>query len=103
MFTSSANASYPLTAARSLVDQFQSQTPLVLLDPFLFCNPVDKNKEGILNPFDHLTCYNYIPPGTPVSGPIPIRNQFGDDMFSSLGSPAALCVPSTKDSVTPGS
>ena len=58
----------------SIQDQFQTQSAVVL-DPFLFCTPADKNGEGIQNPDDHLTIYNYTPPGS-SPGPVPILNQF---------------------------
>jgi hypothetical protein len=80
----------------SLADQFQQQSVSVL-DPFLFCNPADKNGEGIQNPTDHLTCYNYTPPGLPV-GPVPFTNQFfpASDVLD-VFEPVALCVPSLKE------
>jgi hypothetical protein len=88
----------PLNVGVSILDQFQSQTS-ILLDPFLFCNPVDKNGEGIANPIDHLTCYDYTPPGLPI-GSIPIRNQFfpSTDILS-VNEPFALCLPSQKEIV----
>jgi hypothetical protein len=80
----------------SIRDQFQPQS-VAVLDPFLFCNPADKNGEGIQNPIDHLTCYNYIPPGMPV-GPVPIINQFFPESTQlDVADPFALCVPSLKE------
>ena len=49
---------------------------MVIRDPFLFCNPVDKNGEGIRNPDDHLACYRALPSGQPPTFPIPILNFF---------------------------
>ncbi len=76
-------------------DQFQEQR-VGLLDPFLFCNPADKNGEGIGNPNDHLACFNYDPPGAPV-GSVPIANQFFPNTTElDVAEPNALCVPSEK-------
>jgi hypothetical protein len=65
--------------------------------PSLFCNPADKNAEGILNPADHLACYK-------VKGPklskndrpkVVVTNQFGT-LEVEVQKPFLLCVPSTK-------
>ena len=40
----------------SLVDQFGVEPEVLVGKPKLFCNPVDKNDEGISNPEAHLTC-----------------------------------------------
>jgi hypothetical protein len=59
----------------------------------LFCNPADKNGEGINNAIDHLTCYEIIDTITPV--PVTIGNQF-HDFVSVVTDPFALCVPTFK-------
>jgi hypothetical protein len=65
--------------------------------PFLFCNPADKNGEGISNPVDHLACYK-------VKGPaldkgdrpkVEVDNQLGGLQLE-VTKPFLLCVPSTK-------
>jgi hypothetical protein len=84
----------PVGAPVSLVDQFQGLLSTAL-NPILFCNPVDKNGGGILNPADHLTCYDLLPEGLAV-GPVPIRNQFFDPTLLTVDVASALCVPSTK-------
>ncbi len=65
--------------------------------PFVFCNPVDKNGEGILNTDDHLTCYK-------VKGPrlnsadrpnVEIVNQLGTLQLQAKKA-FLLCLPSTK-------
>jgi len=89
----------PVNAIVTLADQFRPETGVQVVEPFLFCTPVDKNGEGILNPVEHLTCYHTLPPGLPV-GIIPIRNQFGMDTLD-VSSPVALCVPSIKHWGTP--
>ncbi len=84
----------------TLQDQFQGRTTLVV-EPKLFCNPADKNGEGIDDPLNHLTCYRTNPLGQ-APGLIPISNQFvaGDQL--TLDSPDLLCVPSTKAVPEPG-
>ena len=84
-----------------LADQFQSFTTTVT-SPAFFCNPVDKNGEGIQDPSLHYTCYELSPlPFLPSLPNIPFRNQFGDDTLDSDGAMGVyeLCVPSTKDAV----
>jgi hypothetical protein len=85
---------YSMLGPSILLDQFQSWEPF-LWDVMLFCAPVDKNGEGILNPYDaHLTCYLGDPPGI-SPGPVAVRNQFHEgDLF--VDWPFALCVPSIK-------
>ncbi len=77
----------------SIQDQFQQQSAIVL-DPFLFCTPADKNGEVIQNPDDHLTIYHYTPPGA-SPGLMPILNQFlPAPAFIDVNEPFALAVPS---------
>jgi hypothetical protein len=79
----------------ALDDQFGHEDVRVG-SPFLFCNPVDKNNEGILDPDGHLTCYQITDTAAPFD--VDIRNQFGETELTT-GNPAALCVPSRKLSV----
>jgi len=80
----------------SLADQFQEQQGVQVLEPYSFCTPVDKNGEGILNPFEHLTCYNTsMLPGI-IPGAIPVRNQFHQLEVLEVLEPFGLCVPSWK-------
>src|SRR4029453_1541065 len=46
-------------------DQFETRTG-TLIKPMLFCNPVDKNGEGILNPAPPPTCYKFRAHAPPV-------------------------------------
>lgn len=85
----------PVDANVELVDQFQGWGGLAL-DPFLLCNPAEKNGGGIQNPDDHLTCYNVQPAGQPLNSKIPISNQFFDSAEIDVFEPFALCVPSKK-------
>ncbi len=65
--------------------------------PFLFCNPVDKNGEGILNADDHLTCYKAKGPKlSPSMRPsVSIMNQIGPLQLQAKKA-FLLCLPSTK-------
>lgn len=82
-------------------DQFLGIKETVVLTALTrFSNPVDKNGEGIVNPFAHLTWYTF--DGTqPVPGwQITLRNQFGEDQWI-VGDPKVLLVPAEK--IEPGS
>lgn len=77
----------------TLVDQFGTLTTKAT-KPFLLCNPVDKNGEGIRDRLNHLECYRLAPPPK-VARTVTVRNQFGE---SSVGTKKAvvMCVPSSK-------
>ena len=69
--------------------------------PARLCAPVDKNGEGILDPTEHLMCYEVRLTSASVftpAGQVFINNQFGADSFQGFR-PRELCVPS---SVNPG-
>lgn len=91
----------PVDVNAILVDPFQDWGGLVL-DPFLLCNPVDKNGEGILNVDDHLVCYFVTPPGEPLDVEIPIADQIYPEVDIAVFEPFALCVPSKKELPEPG-
>jgi hypothetical protein len=91
----------PVDAVATLVDQFQEWGGLAL-DPFLLCNPVDKNGEGIQNFDDHLVCYSVSPTGQSLGIAVPIANQIYPDVRIDVFDPTALCVPSTKELPEPG-
>ena len=76
----------------NLVDQFQTQT-VDLGSVVAFAPPADKNTEGVLNPFDHLTCYD-IPVGN-FDASVDVFNQFGPQTLT-VGDPDMLCVPTEK-------
>jgi hypothetical protein len=81
-------------------DQFETRTG-TLIKPMLFCNPVDKNGEGILDPSAHQTCYKFQADGSPfVSPTINVLDQFGAlDLRTIAGTcrkADLLCVPSLK-------
>jgi hypothetical protein len=78
-------------------DQFGTQTT-DLGDPIRFLVPVDKNSEGLVDFFSHLTCYAIL---DGVAGPAVIStNQFGAQPLT-LGVPDTLCVP-TEKLIAPG-
>lgn len=77
-----------------LKDQFGA-TEGQAIRPFLHCNPVDKNGEGIPYPDVHLLCYELVE--GPYLGPFALRidNQFGS-LHIRTDRPRVLCVPSYK-------
>ncbi len=89
----------------NLADQFEiNDGKFDLKKPFLFCNPVSKNGEGIINPDDHLTCYKAkeskeVGGATKIpkeSRPeVEIVNQLGTLQLQAMKT-FLLCVPSTK-------
>ena len=62
-------------------------------EPELFCNPVDKNDEGISDPTAHLTCYKI--KEDDKKRQVLIENQFGEQTLK-VTKPKLLCVPSKK-------
>jgi hypothetical protein len=82
-----------------LTDQFNTERVNVVR-PEAFCNPVDKNGEGIANPSLHLTCYKI----RDVRGDefpkfekrrVEVNDQFGTRTLL-LKKIRSLCVPSSK-------
>jgi hypothetical protein len=78
----------------TLEDQF-GETSATLVRPFRFCNPVNKNGEGIVDPVAHLSCYE-IHERWAGSRSVKVANQFGEQ-FLTLGRAQTLCVPAEKD------
>ena len=83
----------------TLVDQFDTEHPTVQT-PFRFCNPVDKDGGGILDPTAHLNCYTIFDQGGPPfrHRKVTVSNQFGEQKLT-LVRPESLCVPAEKDGV----
>ena len=82
----------------SLTDQFGINDGVFeAKKPFLFCNPVDKNGEGILNQDDHLSCYKVKGPRLePANRPnVQVVNQLGTLQLQAKKA-FLLCLPSTK-------
>ncbi len=85
----------------SLTDQFGINDGIFeAKKPFMFCNPVDKNGEGILNDDDHLTCYKVKGPRlAPNDRPhVQIVNQLGTLQLEAKKA-HLLCVPATKTDI----
>lgn len=86
------------SATVSLSDQFGiNDGSFDVKKPFMFCNPADKNSQGILNDDDHLTCYkvkgpNLLPGDRPK---VEIANDLGMLQLEAKKA-ALLCLPSTK-------
>jgi hypothetical protein len=85
---------FPATTV-GLEDQFRT-TSARLLTPYEFCNPVDKNGEGIGNPDGHLMCYKFIDRGRAASVPVEVTDQFGPENLRT-SSANVLCVPALKN------
>jgi hypothetical protein len=70
-------------------------------EPMLFCAPATKFHNQVEHPNsnteDHLTCYNYDPPGPVDPNSIVFSNQFLLDQVISLDPSHLLCVPSKKN------
>jgi len=85
-----------------LLDQFGNRSA-VLLEPVLFCNPVEKQVAGvvypIVDPHAHLACYR-MDPQLQYDIPIVAQDQFGVWQLH-LTTDEWLCVPSLKTYVTP--
>jgi hypothetical protein len=78
----------------ALADQFVDQGAEVK-KPFLLCNPVDKNGEGISNASDHLTCYKIKTPALDPRPTVQVANQLGTLKLQAKKA-FLLCVPSSK-------
>jgi hypothetical protein len=88
----------PQTPPRTveLVDQF-GETQSTVLKLMRFCNPVDKNDEGVHDTTAHLSCYKIREPPS-RRRKVRVTNQFGVQTFVVTRSDT-LCVPAEKDDV----
>lgn len=85
----------------TLTDQFETKLTTVMWPDF-FCNPVDKNGEGINDPTAHLTCYKIKDGrGQPrlERRDVVVEDQFGE-LTLTVRKAEALCLPSEKDGVS---
>lgn len=82
-------------------DQFQTVT-ITLAKPGLFCNPVDKNGEGIIDPSTHLTCYDkpLLTRWSRTPKRLTATDQFGAWALDVRSQSSAYCVP-TADLTNP--
>jgi len=81
----------------TLADQFEDTTASVLR-PSRFCNPADKNGEGIKDPTAHLMCYDIHQDTTFTRRHVLVDNQFGEQELIVL-KPFSLCNPAIKDQI----
>ncbi len=65
----------------------------------LFCNPVEKDGEEILDPLAHLTCYEI--EDDEVERGVLVMNELPDNQYLELEEAELLCVPSKKLAVVP--
>ena len=87
----------PVNVNVNLEDQFGVEPGVPVEEPKLFCNPVDKNGEGIGDPTAHLTGYEI---GDDHAERIVIvSNQFGAGQILQIEDPEILFVPSKKNAV----
>lgn len=75
----------------SLLDQFGLEL-VAVEEPELFCNPADKNGEGILDDTAHLTCYEI--EAEDADQGVSVINQLPDNQWLELEEAELLCVPS---------
>ncbi len=78
-----------------LEDQFGPLEEVLVSEPELFCNPVDKNEEGIIDEESHLTCYEIEIDDEGTETVASVENQFGLQVLE-VEEPVLLCVPSEK-------
>jgi hypothetical protein len=79
----------------NLDDQFADKLVMTLIKPRLFCNPVNKNGEGINDPSTHLACYG-VPLFTTLNrnrNQITPTDQFGELALDLRTRPENFCVP----------
>jgi hypothetical protein len=76
-----------------LSNQFQTRTAEIF-KPDQFCNAVDKNGEGIIDPKAHLTCYKVRRTRSTVRPQVITTDQFGQLGLNVLKRRTRLCVPS---------
>ncbi|MDJ0945599.1 MAG: hypothetical protein QNJ30_19195 [Kiloniellales bacterium] len=86
-----------LNATVDLSDGSSTARGVIVKRPKRFCNPVDKNGEGILDSSSHLTCYRIRVPGPEYDDELAVlaSNQFGEQVLE-VGDPKLLCIPSEK-------
>jgi hypothetical protein len=86
----------PLQTDLTLKDQFRADKAATVRAT-LFCNPVDKNGEGIPQPKVHLVCYT-IKVATPDKNTYHVKttNQLETNDYYVSG-PQLICVPSLKE------
>ncbi len=93
--------SLPLYKHVVLVDQFGISTNVTVLQPKLFCNPVEKHADGQTYPImdyrAHLQCYQVDNPIVEPRGVV-AYDQFGYHQFSTYQNDC-LCLPALKEHI----
>ena len=84
----------PVDVNVDLEDEFGVELQVLVGEPKLFCNPADKNGEGIKNDESHLTCYE-IEDDAEAEQVVVVTNQFSVQNLEVEDS-ELLCVPSEK-------
>lgn len=83
-----------------LMNQFAQDRDVLtvqVLQAKQLCTPADKNKEGMLNPKAHLTCFQVrLTAGVHVAHTVQVDNQFGTVKLGLSDRPDSLCLPSAK-------
>ena len=78
-----------------LTNQFEpGGTDAVLTKTKQFCDPVNKNGEGILDPSAYLTCYGVKPIPSSSNPQVMSTDQFGEQALNVQKRRTQLCVPS---------
>lgn len=79
----------------TLSDDFQTSAPTKVKEPYLVCNPVDKNGEGITSSADQLTCYTIRDKSSPAFSPVIVdsADQLGALRLAAKR-PYTVCLPS---------
>ena len=105
----------PVNVNVDLQDQFGVELDVLVGEPELFCNPVDKNGEGIKDESSHLTCYDIKDDEDEAAGEnnpvddgdgdelgdmtakrvVSVSNQLAEQALE-VEEPKLLCVPSEK-------
>jgi endoglycosylceramidase len=80
----------------TLEDQFVT-TNTTVVKPRRFCNPADKDGEGIGDPTAHVMCYKIKEPRF-ERRKVVVENQFGEQTLT-VTRPDTLCLPAEKDAV----
>jgi len=83
----------------TLSNQFQGRD-VKLTGIAQFCNAVDKNGEGIIDPSAHLTCYTVGRPVSAVRPKVISTDQFGELELNVRKRRTQLCVPSQESVAT---
>jgi hypothetical protein len=79
----------------TLADQF-GVTNTTVLRPTRFCNPADKNDEGVEDPGAHLQCYSIKDAEGFTRRDVEVTNQFGTQRLT-VRHPELLCNPAVKN------